>query len=140
MPGGDKTGPTGRGHMTGRAAGYCKGFNHPGHVNPGPSGFFGRRPMVRTGRGKGYRHWYHHTGIPGWARYEAGYPVCGGFMPYESFDPFIDDCVDPEKEKDLLADQAEFLRDQLNEIDARLKELEKNSKPANNKKEKNQKI
>ena len=38
MPGGDRTGPLGRGPMTGRALGYCAGNNRPGYANPG----FGR--------------------------------------------------------------------------------------------------
>lgn len=29
MPGGDRTGPLGRGPMTGRGAGYCSGFDMP---------------------------------------------------------------------------------------------------------------
>jgi len=35
MPGGDRTGPTGAGPMTGRGAGYCNGFNRPGSFRPG---------------------------------------------------------------------------------------------------------
>ena len=34
MPRGDKTGPTGLGSKTGRAAGYCAGFSVPGYMNP----------------------------------------------------------------------------------------------------------
>jgi len=34
MPGGDRTGPAGMGPMTGRAAGYCAGYNVPGYMNP----------------------------------------------------------------------------------------------------------
>ncbi len=34
MPGGDGTGPRGMGSMTGRAAGFCAGFNMPGFSNP----------------------------------------------------------------------------------------------------------
>ena len=44
MPGGDRTGPMGRGPMTGRAAGNCAGYPTPGFANPIPG--FGR------GRGK----------------------------------------------------------------------------------------
>ena len=33
MPRGDGTGPAGMGPMTGRAAGYCAGFNAPGFAN-----------------------------------------------------------------------------------------------------------
>ena len=34
LPRGDKTGPTGQGSMTGRAAGYCAGYSVPGYMNP----------------------------------------------------------------------------------------------------------
>jgi len=36
MPGGDRTGPTGMGPMTGRTAGYCAGYPLPGYMNPLP--------------------------------------------------------------------------------------------------------
>lgn len=42
MPAGDKTGPLGLGPMTGRAIGYCAGYNTPGYANPRPRRFFGR--------------------------------------------------------------------------------------------------
>jgi hypothetical protein len=34
MPRGDRTGPAGMGSMTGRAAGYCAGYDTPGFMNP----------------------------------------------------------------------------------------------------------
>ena len=47
MPNGDRTGPDGRGPMTGRGMGYCNGFQTPGFMNSGfGRGFrrgFGRR-------------------------------------------------------------------------------------------------
>ncbi len=43
MPGGNGTGPTGMGPMTGRAAGYCAGYPAPGYANPIPGRGFGRR-------------------------------------------------------------------------------------------------
>ena len=55
MPGGDRTGPLGRGARTGRAAGYCSGYPHPGYANPYPPRFgrgFGR------GRGWGRGYWW----------------------------------------------------------------------------------
>jgi len=46
MPRGDKTGPVGQGSMTGRATGYCAGYNTPGYLNTccgkGFGGGFGR--------------------------------------------------------------------------------------------------
>lgn len=39
MPGGDGTGPMGRGPFTGRGLGYCRGFRGSGQGRP----FYGRR-------------------------------------------------------------------------------------------------
>ena len=64
MPSGDKTGPSGLGPMTGRAAGYCAGTPVPGFMNPmrgyGRGGGRGRGRGLRMGRGFG-RGWrvYH---------------------------------------------------------------------------------
>ena len=41
MPVGDHTGPRGERPKTGRAAGYCAGFESPGYVNRGPGFRFG---------------------------------------------------------------------------------------------------
>jgi len=51
MPRGDRTGPNGMGPMTGRAAGFCSGYDRPGYMNAaGGRGNFGRG----FGRGSGY--------------------------------------------------------------------------------------
>jgi len=49
MPGGDRTGPLGYGPMTGRAMGYCAGYDIPGFANPCFGRGFGR------GYGRGFR-------------------------------------------------------------------------------------
>lgn len=42
MPWGNRTGPMGYGPMTGRAAGYCAGYQVPGYVSPvAGRGFWG---------------------------------------------------------------------------------------------------
>ena len=47
MPRGDGTGPQGMGPMTGRAAGYCAGYNAPGYANPiAGRGFGAGRPQA----------------------------------------------------------------------------------------------
>ena len=65
MPRGDGTGPTGKGPMTGRGAGYCAGYSTPGYENAGRSwlssfGTVGRwvrgvlpRLALRRGLGRG---------------------------------------------------------------------------------------
>ncbi|MCK4695414.1 MAG: DUF5320 domain-containing protein, partial [Candidatus Cloacimonetes bacterium] len=55
MPRGDRTGPSGMGPMTGRAAGYCAGYDVPGFANPvGGRGRFGRGMGQGYGFGRGY--------------------------------------------------------------------------------------
>lgn len=121
MPFGDRTGPQGLGPRTGRGAGYCSGFGMPGSMNPVPGGAgigFGRgRGMGRQsfGGGRGWRHSYWATGLPGWAR--AGYGSPGSY-PYGT--GFTAD-----EEMDFLRDQAGFLKKQLNEIESRISTLEK---------------
>ena len=73
MPGGDRTGPEGRGAMSGRGAGYCAGKEKSGREGPGfgpvrrsefrfgpdTMGGFGRRRRRASGRGlgRGFRFW-----------------------------------------------------------------------------------
>ncbi|MDI6890262.1 MAG: DUF5320 domain-containing protein [Thermodesulfovibrionales bacterium] len=129
MPFGDRTGPLGLGPRTGRAMGYCAGFGMPGYANPVPGrgGFgFGRgwgRGRGWFGRGRGWRHWYWATGLPGWARY--GYTPFGAY-PYAP-PPFWGYPYAPtaKEEMDILRDQAEFLRKELDEIQKRISTLEK---------------
>mgnify|MGYP001161538655 CR=1 FL=1 len=102
MPGGDRTGPWGAGPMTGRAAGYCAGHGRPGFMNPQ----FGRG---YGGGGRGWRHWYHATSLPGWARF-------GGAVT-----PAVE--VSPDQERRDLESQAAALQDELEAIRARLNAL-----------------
>ena len=118
MPGGDGTGPQGMGPMTGRAAGYCAGYDTPGYMNPYSRRYtgFGRGISGRGGRGWGYRNWYYDTGIPGWSRYNMGFPAWGGLTgyPYQG---------KPEEEMEVLKDQADILKQQLDDIQTRMEEL-----------------
>jgi hypothetical protein len=116
MPGGDRTGPAGLGPMTGRAAGYCAGYSVPGYMNPiqGRGGFGGG-----FGRGRGFRHMYWATGLPGWARYPGW---GGGFNPYGTYGQ---PAVTPEQEAEDLKNQAKYMQESLNALNERIKELEK---------------
>jgi len=71
MPRGDGTGPAGMGPMTGRAAGYCAGYDRPGFVNPVGG---------RMGGGFG---WSRGRNVPAnygnWGGYNPQYR--SGFMP-----------------------------------------------------------
>ena len=109
MPRGDRTGPGGMGPMTGRAAGYCAGYPAPGYANPVPARGFG---FGFGGGGRGWRHWYHATGLPRWAR---GYAPGWGYGPYAP--------PTGEQEADALRTQAEWLQGQLDAIQEHIKEL-----------------
>lgn len=109
MPAGDGTGPAGMGPMTGRAAGFCAGYDRPGYANPaGGRGFWGRGRG--GGGGRGWRNMYYATGQPGWARW--------GAAPVAPVAP-----VAAPTEKEALESQASALRDQLDRIEQRLQSL-----------------
>ena len=127
MPRGDGTGPAGMGLMTGRAAGYSvPGFaNYIGGRYPGAGrGAFGGR----GGGGRGYRNWYNATGLPGWNRYNAGMPAWGGVSApsvYPYTDPYAGPAVTPDQEKEMLREQTDILKKQIDDIQARMEELGK---------------
>ncbi len=123
MPAGDGTGPLGMGPMTGRRAGYCAGYGMPGYANPAvPRMGMGWRCGWGGGRGRGggyrWRHWYHATGVPGWARYGA--PPAWAVPPVA---PYAGPPT-PEQEVAFLRNQAEWLKEQLEAIEKRITELE----------------
>lgn len=113
MPRGNGTGPTGLGPMTGRGAGYCAGFGMPGYANMGP----GCRMEMGWGRGwarggRGFRHWFWATGLPGWARLDWG-------APFADRRPMT-----AQQEMETLKAQAEQLNRQLQQIQQRMEHLE----------------
>ncbi len=113
MPRGDGRGPDGMGSMTGRGAGYCAGYPGPGFANPDPRG-------GRAFGGRGWRHMYYATGLPGWARY-ASPAVAGGQIPFpQASQPGMG----PEQEKEFLENQARILGKQLEEVKKRLGDIE----------------
>ena len=123
MPRGDRTGPMGQGPMTGRGMGYCAGYDVPGFQNGpwGMGGFGGRgmggyggRGMGGRGFGRGWRHRYYATGIPGW--------MAGGFTTYGP------PAMGPETELKALEEEATFLERSLEEVKKRLAELEAKDK------------
>lgn len=108
MPGGDRTGPMGMGPMTGRAAGYCAGYDVPGYVSPMPWGGGYSMGWGRGwGRGYRWRHWRYGAGWPGWPR----------FGPAPA--PMTRD-----QEVESLKAQAEWLKGQLDAVNQCLSELE----------------
>lgn len=96
MPGGNGTGPRGQGPMTGGGRGNCA--VPAGRVVGNMSG--GR--LLGRGGGRGWRNWYHATGLPGWQRFE----------------------VTAEDEKEALRSEAEVLKQQLLDVQNRISTLE----------------
>lgn len=111
MPRGDGTGPVGFGPMTGRKAGYCVGFSTPGSTKLGRRRFSRR---VFRGRGRGWRHCFHETGLPYWARKD--YPL------YEN---------DFNEEK-ILKEEVDYLTEQLDKVKERLNEIKEQKKEGQN--------
>lgn len=72
MPRGDGTGPAGTGPMTGGGRGFCG-------TGSSPRRFFGfGRGSGRGGGGRGWRNWFHATGLTRWQREAQFGPVAGG--------------------------------------------------------------
>lgn len=112
MPAGDRTGPMGMGSMTGRGAGYCRGFAAPGFANAGP----GRGPGFGFGRGRGFGRRFSGGGF-GWRNrfFATGLPAPTQGASYAP--------ADPEAEKQGLKQQADALQSELEMIRKRLDEL-----------------
>jgi hypothetical protein len=100
MPAGDRTGPWGRGPMTGRGLGYCGVYALTGYGRAWR--WRGDYPRVRGGWDRGWRRRGH---APGW--------VGPGDEP-----------LSPERELEILRDQAEQLGAELKDIEQRIQDLE----------------
>jgi len=123
MPGGDHTGPLGQGPRTGRAAGYCAGYDMPGYMNPIPGYGFGRgRGGGWGGGGRGWRHRFYATGLTGWQRGGRG-------RGWRAFPPYLApyDMPAPTREQQVsmlqadlqcLEQNAELLRRRIEELNA----------------------
>jgi hypothetical protein len=111
MPFGDRTGPVGLGPMTGRGLGRCAGAWPGGRSG----GYRGRAGAFGWGRGRGWRHGYLATGLPGWAGTAGG----GGFGG-PRYSPWT-----PQDELNYLKDYTLGLEEALNAAKARMIEIEK---------------
>lgn len=122
MPGGDRTGPMGRGPMTGRAAGYCAGYDSAGYMSSaGGRGGFARRGFGGRGRYGGRRHWYHETGFPDGMQGRGWW----GYMP-PAAGPMTSD-----QEIEALREHAAFLEQSIADVKERLGALIKESRSEN---------
>jgi hypothetical protein len=94
MPGFDGTGPRGMGPMTGGGRGYCAVSLNSAGRRP-----LGRRGFYGRGGGRGFRNCWSAVSFPGWG-------------------------VSGEDEVTALKDQADLLKQQLQDIEARLHAME----------------
>ncbi len=108
MPGFDGTGPRGQGAMTGGSRGYCV-MPVGGTGKQFEKGAFGGR-----GKGRGWRNCFYTTGFPGWLRAQRGMQAFSGFGR----------AVSKEEELDILKSQADFLKQQFEDTQARIQDLE----------------
>jgi len=113
MPGGNQTGPSGEGPMTGRGLGSCGG-GAGGRPGRGGRMFRGRGRGPGGGGGRGHRNWYHATGLTWWQRATRGFR--GLANPLNSKD-----------ETAALRDEANYHEGALAEIKQRLDEVEDRS-------------
>jgi hypothetical protein len=97
------------GPMTGRGAGYCAGYDMPGHAHRAFGRGFGMGWGGGFGRGHHWRHWHHARCVPGWS-------PAAWYGPYAPA---------PEQEVEALKGQAQWLKEQLDAINKRLEEIEK---------------
>ncbi len=116
MPGGNGTGPTGMGPMTGRGAGFCAGYATPGYANPVGGRGMGMGQGRGMGRGRGFGRGFGWAGVgygmPAWANTAGPYPNA-------SFGP----TVVAEQELEGLKQQAEFLQNSLGQVSERIEQL-----------------
>jgi hypothetical protein len=115
MPRGDRTGPNGMGPMTGRAAGYCAGYDRPGFANPGIGG--------RMGFGRGLGHGFRGGFGRGFGRGFGFYPT----VPNYYGAPTNWNAPTKEQELEVLKSQAANYEQGLKDITDRIKELESKS-------------
>lgn len=116
MPRGDRTGPLGTGAMSGRAAGFCAGFQTAGYAHPAAVCGAG----MRLGRGGG--GWGGPAaGGRGW-RCRSWTTGRMGRMPYGGYAP-APQPLNPELEKEFLRNRSQLLQSELEVVNKRLGEI-----------------
>lgn len=125
MPRGDRTGPMGGGPRTGRSMGFCSGYSTPGFMNPGAGYGYGRGMGYGRGWGRGMGLARGRGGGRFWGQpYPAAdfYPPIPGFR--SPYDPWGAAEITPEQEQNILKSEAKMLKDEIAQIEKRIKELE----------------
>lgn len=108
MPGGDRTGPLGYGPQTGRASGFCSGYNIPGYANP--------EQRLRPGRkgGQGYGRGFRR--------------IQQRILFYPQTIPQPHQLINLEEEKTYLETLAKNLEEELQNVKKLLKEIQQKQK------------
>lgn len=114
MPAGDRTGPMGLGPGTGRAFGYCYGFDSPGY-SKGPGRGMGRGYGFGGGMGRGRWGGRGFARGSGWNVPYRGYMTDNPWMP----------AISKDDEIKFLKSEADALKRSQKDIEKRLEELEK---------------
>jgi len=124
MPGGNRTGPAGRGPQTGRGLGYCSGYNSPGfNKAPGMGMGFGRGGGRGVGPGRGLA-WRRGRG--GGRGYNAAlYPPYAGIAPVYNPPTSWNPNISPENQVNMLKQEKEFLESEVSAISNALEEINK---------------
>ena len=125
MPRGDRTGPMGEGPMTGWGLGLCSGNPTPYYGGRGLGRGYGRgygrgvgwgygRGFGWGGGGRGWRNRFYAADVPAWGSYAPDLPAAAPLTP--------------EEEAGILKSQAKTMEASIQQINKRLKELEKEKK------------
>lgn len=121
MPGGDRSGPLGKGPRTGRAVGFCAGFGIPGYNNSTfgqlSGGGRGRRGRFDSVGGNRWRNQFYATGHPRWMRRIGNHAQ-------QNF-PFTVQQANSTVELRYLKEQSQALIFELEAINSKISEIEK---------------
>jgi hypothetical protein len=80
-------------------------------------------------RERGWRHWYRMTGLPGWVRASMGLPAWGcWWYPWAPYWNYPTPYPTPEEELEILKEKETYLKEELEAIQQRIKDLEKEIK------------
>lgn len=120
MPGLDGTGPRGAGPMTGGGWGLCNPYGGS-YAGPGFGGGRGFRGGFGPGfgRGRGYGRVFGRRGV---------YPPTGRWYGPAFYGPYGSPyAMEPEEEINMLRDEADSVKRELDAISKRIEELESQS-------------
>jgi hypothetical protein len=121
MPKGDRTGPMRTGAMSGRAKGFCAGFDMPGYAHLTVGGGAGLRAGRRRGGWSGPTVGGRGGCYRPFAASRMGRMNFGGYVfPPQPFNP--------ELEVESLRNRSQVLQSEMDAVNKRLAELEEQEK------------